>query len=99
MDGYLAVRRRSTERTGSFVDGSVRVINFSRRWRGRSSSATATNSAICCARAAAPGDGVGIDLSLKMLERARARAAEEGVGNVTFVHGDAQVYPFGAGAM
>jgi ubiquinone/menaquinone biosynthesis C-methylase UbiE len=29
-----------------------------------------------------------------MLERARLRTAEEGLHNVTFEHGDAQVHPF-----
>ncbi|MFC6933602.1 class I SAM-dependent methyltransferase [Actinomadura yumaensis] len=35
----------------------------------------------------------GIDLSGPMLDRARALAAEEGVANVTFERGDAQVHP------
>lgn len=46
------------------------------------------------ARVAAAGSVVGIDLSTRMLELARERAASEGLGNVEFVHGDAQVYPF-----
>jgi len=37
---------------------------------------------------------LGVDLSVPMLERARASAAEEGLDNVSFVQGDAQVYPF-----
>ncbi|MEV0932985.1 methyltransferase domain-containing protein [Streptomyces phaeochromogenes] len=37
---------------------------------------------------------LGVDLSVPMLERARASAAEEGLDNVAFVQGDAQVYPF-----
>jgi len=37
---------------------------------------------------------VGIDLSAPMLERARASAREEGVDDVTFVRGDAQVHAF-----
>ena len=36
----------------------------------------------------------GIDLSSQMLDIARRRAAEEGLDNVSFVHGDAQVHPF-----
>lgn len=35
----------------------------------------------------------GVDLSAPMLDRARALAAEEGVANVTFEQGDAQVHP------
>ncbi|GGV11200.1 class I SAM-dependent methyltransferase [Streptomyces spectabilis] len=45
------------------------------------------------ARAVGPGRALGLDLSAPMLERARARAADEGVANVSFEHGDAQVHP------
>ena len=37
---------------------------------------------------------LGIDLSTRMLELARKRSADEGLDNVTFVRGDAQVFPF-----
>jgi SAM-dependent methyltransferase len=50
------------------------------------------------ARAAARGSALGVDLSAPMLERARTRAAEEGVDNVAFVQGDAQVHEFEPGA-
>jgi SAM-dependent methyltransferase len=46
------------------------------------------------ARMADPGEVVGIDLSMAMLANARARSAAEGLANVTFVHGDAQVHAF-----
>jgi SAM-dependent methyltransferase len=46
------------------------------------------------ARVAANGEVTGIDLSTRMLQHARERAADEGLGNVTFVRGDAQVFPF-----
>lgn len=46
------------------------------------------------ARMARAGSVVGIDLSSRMLTVARRRAAQQRLGNVTFVHGDAQVYPF-----
>jgi SAM-dependent methyltransferase len=46
------------------------------------------------ARAAVAGDATGIDLSAAMLERARAVADGEGLTNVRFVHGDAQVHAF-----
>jgi SAM-dependent methyltransferase len=49
------------------------------------------------ARRAARGEVIGIDLSAPMLERARAVAAEEGLANVTFEQGDAQVHPFPPG--
>ncbi|MDB1088049.1 methyltransferase domain-containing protein [Streptomyces sp. ACA25] len=45
------------------------------------------------ARQAAQGSASGLDLSGPMLERATARAQEEGLGNVTFEQGDAQVHP------
>ncbi|MEU8798882.1 methyltransferase domain-containing protein [Spirillospora sp. NPDC048819] len=40
------------------------------------------------------GGATGVDLSEPMLARARSLAEEEGVRNVTFEQGDAQVYPF-----
>ncbi|MDV9188903.1 class I SAM-dependent methyltransferase [Streptomyces sp. SR27] len=46
------------------------------------------------ARQAYDGDVTGIDLSAPMLERARRDAAAEGIDNVTFEQGDAQVHPF-----
>ena len=45
------------------------------------------------ARRATNGHVVGLDISGPMLERARTRAAEEGIGNVEFVHADAQDHP------
>jgi SAM-dependent methyltransferase len=45
-------------------------------------------------RAAAPGRVVGIDVSEPMLERARALTAAEGLGNVSYVLGDAQSWGF-----
>src|SRR5690606_6861180 len=46
------------------------------------------------ARAAGEGAAVGVDLSAAMLEHARRRAAEDGLSNASFLHGDAQVHPF-----
>jgi SAM-dependent methyltransferase len=48
---------------------------------------------LAAARLVAPGGACGIDLSEPMLAVARARADRQGVGNVTFVHGDAQAHP------
>ncbi|MFG2997913.1 class I SAM-dependent methyltransferase [Streptomyces sp. NPDC048340] len=51
------------------------------------------------ARAAGPaGRAVGLDLSGPMLERARASAEAEGLDNVRFEHGDAQVHPLAPAA-
>ena len=50
------------------------------------------------ARAASAGSALGIDLSTRMLERARERAAAEGLSNVRFERGDAQIYPFEPGS-
>jgi SAM-dependent methyltransferase len=47
-----------------------------------------------CGRRAPEGDVLGIDLSSSMLARARERATEEGLSNVRFDRGDAQVYEF-----
>jgi SAM-dependent methyltransferase len=46
------------------------------------------------ARQAPRGHVTGIDLSAPMLDRARATAAGQGITNVTFEQGDAQVHPF-----
>ena len=46
------------------------------------------------ARAASPGRVVGVDVSERMLERARVLTAEEGLGNVKYELGDAQVHRF-----
>jgi SAM-dependent methyltransferase len=48
------------------------------------------------ARAAASGSVLGVDISEEMVERARRRSAEEGVLNVAFERGDAQIHPFPA---
>jgi SAM-dependent methyltransferase len=47
-----------------------------------------------CGRLAVDGDALGIDLSTAMLARARKRAAGEGLTNVVFQRGDAQVQAF-----
>ncbi|MFE5600191.1 class I SAM-dependent methyltransferase [Streptomyces coelicoflavus] len=44
------------------------------------------------------GHALGLDLSGPMLAEARSRAEREGVPNVSFAQGDAQVHPFDAGA-
>jgi SAM-dependent methyltransferase len=50
------------------------------------------------ARATGPGGAVlGVDLSGPMLARAEQLARDEGLDNVRFEQGDAQVYPFEAG--
>lgn len=49
------------------------------------------------ARAASSGRALGVDLSRVMLDRARALAEAQGVANVRFEQGDAQVEPFPAG--
>ncbi|MEV0593276.1 class I SAM-dependent methyltransferase [Nonomuraea cavernae] len=49
---------------------------------------------LMAARRAAQGHVFGIDISAPMLERARADAAEQGIANVRFEQGDAQIHPF-----
>jgi ubiquinone/menaquinone biosynthesis C-methylase UbiE len=48
----------------------------------------------CAARHASQGRATGVDLSAPMLERARTAATDEGITNVAFEQGDAQVVPF-----
>ena len=47
------------------------------------------------ARAATPGRVLGVDVSAPALERARELSAAEGMDNVSYEHGDAQVHGFG----
>ncbi|MGH8921800.1 MAG: class I SAM-dependent methyltransferase, partial [Actinomycetes bacterium] len=47
------------------------------------------------ARAARSGLALGVDLSRALLDEARRRAAHEGLANVHFEQGDAQVHPSG----
>jgi SAM-dependent methyltransferase len=49
------------------------------------------------ARAAVAGRALGVDLSAEMLEHARRISREEGLGNVAFEQGDAQVHAFAPG--
>ncbi|MEU8033472.1 methyltransferase domain-containing protein [Streptomyces sp. NPDC049099] len=44
------------------------------------------------------GNALGLDLSAPMLAEARSRAEREGITNVSFAQGDAQVHPFESGA-
>jgi SAM-dependent methyltransferase len=46
------------------------------------------------ARTTSGGTVLGIDLSSRMLQLARERSAADGLDNIEFVQGDAQVYPF-----
>lgn len=50
------------------------------------------------ARRAPHGSVLGIDLSSRMLEYARRQSADEGLTNVEYLQGDAQVHPFPAEA-
>lgn len=48
------------------------------------------------ARVATEGEAVGLDLSAPMLDRATRYAEDDGLSNVGFMRGDAQVHPFAA---
>jgi SAM-dependent methyltransferase len=50
------------------------------------------------AKLACRGDALGVDLSGPMLAAARASAADEGIFNIEYRRGDAQVYPFEPGS-
>jgi SAM-dependent methyltransferase len=51
------------------------------------------------ARAVGDGHALGVDISEMLVARAAATAEEEGVPNVAFTVGDAQVHPFEAGSL
>jgi SAM-dependent methyltransferase len=56
----------------------------------------AGQSTLEAARAAVAGSVLGVDVSEELLEAARRRTAEQGLSNVAFELGDAQVHPFPA---
>ena len=51
------------------------------------------------AHLAVGGRAIGIDLSSAMITRAWQRTREQGLRNVDFILGDAQIYPFDAGSV
>ncbi|MGX1120391.1 SAM-dependent methyltransferase [Streptomyces ambofaciens] len=71
------------------ITGEGRVLDL-----GCGSGQTARLAALRAPR----GHALGLDLSGPMLAEARSRAGREGVANVSFAQGDAQVHPFEAGA-
>jgi SAM-dependent methyltransferase len=59
-------------------------------------SGAGTDSLVAALQVGPAGAVTGIDMTPEMLEKARAGAAELGLGNVTFVHGEAERLPFAA---
>jgi SAM-dependent methyltransferase len=88
-DFYDAELRRHNEHFRAAVDAGIRdrVLDI-----GCGAGQTTREAA----RAAAEGSVVGVDVSAELLEVARRRAADEGLRNVGFELGDAQVHPFPA---
>lgn len=87
VDHYDAELRAHDERlrAAMVVDQADRILDI-----GCGSGQTTLDAA----RAATLGSALGVDISEEMLERARRRSAEEGVSNVAFERGDAQIHPF-----
>ncbi|MEV8015511.1 class I SAM-dependent methyltransferase [Streptomyces sp. NPDC086554] len=71
--------------TAAALTGGERVLDI-----GCGAGATTRQAA----RQVGTGSALGLDLSGPMLERARASARHEGIDNVVFERGDAQVHPF-----
>jgi SAM-dependent methyltransferase len=90
VDFYDAEFRRHNEHFRAAVDAGTRdrVLDI-----GCGAGQTTRDAA----RVAIAGSVVGIDVSAEMLEIARRRSAEQGLRNVTFEQGDAQVQAFPAG--
>lgn len=86
-DFYDAELRRHNEIFRSFVKAGTRdrVLDIG---------CGAGQSARDAARIAVEGSVLGVDVSAQMLETARRRSAEEGLRNVVFEQGDAQVQVF-----
>jgi SAM-dependent methyltransferase len=83
--GYNAELRRHTEalRRAAGVQPGDRVVDI-----GCGAGQTTRQAA----RASRTGSVLGIDVNATALDQAREIARSEGLGNVTFVHGDAQVH-------
>jgi SAM-dependent methyltransferase len=90
VDFYDAELRRHNEHFRAAIDAGTRdrVLDI-----GCGAGQTTRDAA----RVAIAGSVVGIDVSAEMLEIARRRSAEQGLRNVTFEQGDAQVQAFPAG--
>ena len=86
-DRYARASRRIWQRfvDGEFVSRTDRVLDVGCGTGGSTRDV---------ARLAPAGTVMGIDLSTRMLKLARRRSEDEGLDNVTFVRGDAQVFPF-----
>ena len=53
---------------------------------------------LAAAKLVMPGSATGIDLSRPMLARAEQGATRDGVSNIGFIQGEAQVHPFAKGS-
>jgi SAM-dependent methyltransferase len=89
-DNYDAELRRHNERlrAATGIRAAERVLDI-----GCGAGQTTRDAA----RAAVAGSVLGVDVSKQLLERARERTAADGLRNVTYELGDAQVYPFASG--
>ncbi len=86
-DSYDAELRRHNERlqAATGIRSADRVLDV-----GCGAGQTTRDAA----RAAVAGSVLGVDVSERLLERARERTAAEGLHNVTYELGDAQIHPF-----
>jgi SAM-dependent methyltransferase len=81
-----------------FTDALFRAADVGERDRVLDVGCGTGRTARLAARKAARGQVLGIDISAPMLARARLCAQEDGLSNLTFEQGDAQVHAFAGGA-
>ncbi|WIY01457.1 class I SAM-dependent methyltransferase [Amycolatopsis mongoliensis] len=87
-------RARYNATVGAFNDGLFRAAAIAPDDRVLDVGCGTGHVTLLAARRAGRGTVVGVDLSAPMLERARADAAAQGLANVRFEQGDAQVHSF-----
>lgn len=98
-DKWVANQARIDRQIGPFGAIAIAVLGPGAGERVLEIGCGCGTASLQIATAVAPGGTVtGLDISAPMLARARAVAAEKGIDNVEFIHGDAAAYDFEAAA-
>lgn len=91
---WLAYEVRYDEMLEPFVEHLLTASGISRDARALDIGCGCGATTRAAGLAAEAGEATGIDLSAPMLERAKERTRQQGVNNVRFERGDAEVHPF-----
>jgi SAM-dependent methyltransferase len=93
-DHWVAHQQRYEAMTGAFTERLLRTAEIRTAERVLDIGCGNGQTTRLAARQASRGLALGVDLSTAMLARARQDAAHDGLSNVQFERGDAQVHPF-----